>query len=1193
MSPRTPKLVGRAAELRIVEAALDTAEAGTSRSLGVLGEPGIGKSRLLDELARRAAQRGHLVVAGRAAELERDVPFALWVDALDGRIADLPADALRAIGDERLADLAVALPAIEHVCDVTPSPGVERHRVARAVRGLLEALAARGPVTVLLDDVHWADPASADVVALLLHRPPAGAALLTLAARTGRAPSIEEALQRAVHHGAARVLELGGLSRDDADALFAPGLGPAARARVYRESGGNPFFLEALAGGVKTTRAAGISPATADVPRSVLAALAGEIGRLGSPARALVQGAAVAGDPFELAPAAAAGALGEGQALEAIDELLACDLVRPTDDPRRWRFRHPLVRRAVYESAGGGWRLGAHGRAAALLAGRGATPAECAHHVARAAQPGDLAAVELLERAAGDTATTAPATAAEWNEAALAVLPLGAEHATRRFALLRALARSLAAAGRPVEAHDALRQALGELAPDAVERVEVVTALAELAAVWTQQPGEAGRMLAAERTRLAERAPGAAAVLTLAMAAERAAAGDHAATERLADEARDGARSSGDVVLEAAAAAGAADAAHCRLRTDDPDALAAVDAKIDEAGRLVDALCDEQVAERLHMLLSLTLARLFSGHPVPALQAVQRGLAVARRSGQGLLAPAFVCMRGFVAHELGRLDSAEADGEEALEAALISGNVAVAYWASIGSSWTALARGRPDAALAYGQSAWDLLGAHAGSQAGFSVADARLAAGDPQGAHAALEAFGWVSPQLWTLDRLKAADVAVRVMLALGRPRCPGVGAPRPGRERWAAQRRVRRDHRPRRGERPARLRRAAGGGSGGACRGRGGRRSRCSAVGRALPDAERGGSRRRRRGRQRTPRGPPRGRRARRLRRVGLPRRGAARAAAPRRAPSPGERSRGHAHRPVGAVLPRRRHAAGGADRPRARGRRTARGRRDERPDRPPPASQREHGREARVARAGQARDELALGRGGAARSAQRRRRLNADVPIWGVRWRTSAIPPGAPVGDRPGMTSTKPGGTPMHRTPRRPKASMAVALVALFCALGGTAIAQSGILITSPDQLGPSVVTSPKIATGAVRSTTVLDRSIAQRDMVNPTLRAEVRKDGTAVGGDVGGGVQHVAGSNRYDIGFTSSDLGPSGLDTCAFVVSPRFDFDQSSGHRALRAYVNHATGSPTIQVFTYQQRSDGLELASEADFDVVAAC
>ena len=96
-----------------MENALEASGAGTSRSLGVLGEPGIGKSRLLAELARRATQRGHLVLTGRAAELERDVPFALWIDALDSRVADLPAEALAAIGDERLADLAVALPAVQ------------------------------------------------------------------------------------------------------------------------------------------------------------------------------------------------------------------------------------------------------------------------------------------------------------------------------------------------------------------------------------------------------------------------------------------------------------------------------------------------------------------------------------------------------------------------------------------------------------------------------------------------------------------------------------------------------------------------------------------------------------------------------------------------------------------------------------------------------------------------------------------------------------------------------------------------------------------------------------------------------------------------------------------------------------------------------------------------------------------------
>ena len=178
------------------------------------------------------------------------------------------------------------------------------------------------------------------------------------------------------------------------------------------------------------------------------------------------------------------------------------------------------------------------------------------------------------------------------------------------------------------------------------------------------------------------------------------------------------------------------------------------------------------------------------------------------------------------------------------------------------------------------------------------------------------------------------------------------------------------------------------------------------------------------------------------------------------------------------------------------------------------------------------------------------------------------------------------------MKLRPRRPSASMAIALTALFCALGGTAIARD-ILITSPDQLASSVVTGPKIASDAVSGTKVLDRTIAQRDVINPSLRAQIRKDGFVIGGDVPGSIQHVGGSNRYDIPFSSGDLGPRGLDTCGFSASPWFDFDPSSGHRALRAYVNHAPGSAQIQVFTFELRSDGIEHPTEANFDVVAAC
>jgi DNA-binding CsgD family transcriptional regulator len=773
MSASAPPLVGREAELGVLDRALEAVGGGRSRAVGITGEPGIGKSRLLGELGRRAAALGHLVVAGRAAELERDVPFALWVEALDGHVdgPGAPAEALAGLGVERLADLAVALPAVGRLTGIAPAPTVERHRVARAVRALLEGLGRARPVTVLLDDVHWADPASADVIALLLHRPPEAPALLALAARARRVPGLEDALHAAARNDVAEVMEVGGLSREAAEALLPAAAGPAARARLYRESGGNPFYLQALAGAAAAAPGAPAALGSSGVPRAVVAALVGEVSALRPDARVLVQGAAVAGDPFDPSLAAAAAGMDDDEALEALDAVLAADLVRPTDRPRRFRFRHPLVRRAVYETAGGGWRLAAHARAAAALAARGATPAERARHAERAAHHGDLAAVELLARAAEQTATAAPSTAAGWYAAALRLLPEAAEHEGRRMALLRAQGLALASAGRAVEARDLLRRVLALLPPDAAaERVDLVVRLAELESMWTQGPDEARRLLLDERAALGAAEPRLAAALTLAMAGERSERGDHVATEELAGRALVEARAAGDRVLEAAAAAKAADAAHCRLRGDDPAALAAVDAKLAEATALVDALADGQRATGLRGLVSLGIALVMTGRFESGLAVVERGLALARRTRQGLLAPAFVSLRGFAASELGRLDAAEADEEEALESALLSGNLQVAFWASIQLSWIALARGRADAALDHGRRGWDLLGsAKEYSQAGFTVADARLATGDPQGALAALEVFGWVRPQLWTLDRLKAVDVAVRVLLALGR----------------------------------------------------------------------------------------------------------------------------------------------------------------------------------------------------------------------------------------------------------------------------------------------------------------------------------------------------------------------------------------------------------------------------------------
>jgi AAA ATPase domain len=261
----------------VLERALTAVEGGPSRTVGLRGEPGIGKSRLLAELASRAEERGHLVLAGRATELERDLPFALLIDAFDRHLASEPP---RRLDDEHLAQLAAVLPAVGQMPGVEPAPSPDgRHRVARAVRGLLELLARQRPVTVLLDDVHWADAASADVLALLIHRPPPTRVLLGLAARAGRAPDLEAALETAVRNDSADVVDVGPLSREAADALL-PSLQRAARERVYVESGGNPFYLDALARAAAADPYRRAATGMAGVPRAVRAALAGEVGVL-------------------------------------------------------------------------------------------------------------------------------------------------------------------------------------------------------------------------------------------------------------------------------------------------------------------------------------------------------------------------------------------------------------------------------------------------------------------------------------------------------------------------------------------------------------------------------------------------------------------------------------------------------------------------------------------------------------------------------------------------------------------------------------------------------------------------------------------------------------------------------------------------------------------------------------------------
>jgi ATP/maltotriose-dependent transcriptional regulator MalT len=465
MAPIGERLVGRSDELQTVEWLLDQLDGGTPTAVEVAGEPGIGKTRLLRELGARAEVRGHLVLGGSASELERDLPFSVFVDALDEYVRGLDPWHLEVLEEQVQAELAHVFPSLWALAKGRAvSLQHERYRSHRAVRALLERLAEARPLVLLLDDVHWVDSASGELLGALLRRPPASPVLLALGARPHQTPErLSAALERACREKILARIDLGPLSPEDARALFDQGLDHGAVSALYDESGGNPFYIHQLArmldpARAPSTEAVELSEAIG-VPPAVAAALAEELALLSAHSRLVLEGAAVAGDPFEPELAAAAAETSEASAMDAIDEVLQRDLIRQTEVPRRFRFRHPLMRRAVYETTAAGWRLGAHERCAEALSARGASAAARAHHVERSARQGDESAVAVLREAGETTARLAPESAARWFGAALRLVPETSLPAERT-ELLLARADAFAAAGRFARSHEALVEAM-------------------------------------------------------------------------------------------------------------------------------------------------------------------------------------------------------------------------------------------------------------------------------------------------------------------------------------------------------------------------------------------------------------------------------------------------------------------------------------------------------------------------------------------------------------------------------------------------------------------------------------------------------------------------------------------------------------------------------------------------------------
>jgi DNA-binding CsgD family transcriptional regulator len=748
------ELIGRQAELSTLDRQLDALAAHRGGAVHLTGEPGIGKTSLITELLRRAAGRGFRTFFGRAAEFERDAPFGVFVEALERDVGSVPLD------DARRALLATVFPQLG-----PPEAGHpdERHRLLRTFRWLLGVLTGDRPTVLALDDLHWADPASTDLACHLLHRGVDGPLLLVLASRPAQSDSrLLAALREAERHDLALPVPVGPLSEGDAEALLGDRVTSADRAALYRETGGNPFYLEQLAG-------PGVAATADGVPAAVTAALRHEIDTVSRQARVVLQAAALLGEPFDVDLAASTAEVPRGDALVALDELLGRDLVRPSPDARRFSFRHPIVRRAVHESAGLGWRLAAHGRAAEALAATGAPAALLAHHVAQSARLGDERAIAVLTEAGRETANRAPASAARWFDSALRLIPETADTRDRRLRLGADRAVALLVAGRLEESSEAFGRYLALSPPEPTpQRLRAVT-LAAMIDELLGREDRAGRLLETELSTLDDRSSGSAAELMRELAFVRFMRSDWAATRALA-------RASLEADGVPMAKIGALSVLSlCEYAAGAP---AAAGAAADEAARIFDGLPDAALAaHQPGIAIWLGWAEVCLGRYADAVHHVRRATAVSQAGGHRHLTVGLLVVTAEGLARQGLVAELAEVVENAVEASLLSESTLFLSWAMGLKCAIDVLRGDLFAAVEFGERA---LVDRAGRTGPFTegarlhLAEALVELGEPERGRALLD-----DAPLFPLYQPLWRELVVRADLALGRP-VPEDAADRP-----------------------------------------------------------------------------------------------------------------------------------------------------------------------------------------------------------------------------------------------------------------------------------------------------------------------------------------------------------------------------------------------------------------------------
>lgn len=443
-----PLFVGRAGLLRGVEELVD---GGGPRVVLLEGPAGIGKSRILQELARRLTERGATVLAGSATEFEQVLPFGAFVDMI-----------------EAAGRAGIGFP--EGAGDHRQLSGLEQIPFYRSIREAIDELDAPGGVLLVLDDVQWADEASLGLLEFLLHRPPGNLTAIITSYRTGTCPP---RLTRALHalDEPATHVRVPPLAQADVDEMF-PGL-PSNSRRLLTEAGaGNPLYLRLLAElPVRSLGALGSADPLLDeaVDNLLGETIRAELAGLAAEQNLVVRAAAVCGAEVGADLVAAVAQLPEDRVLDILDTLIGRGLLAARSG--RFRFTHPLLRAAAYGLSGPGWRIRAHRRAAEHLALLDAPLVLQAQHLQHSLRPGDTEARARLARAASSALASAPAASAQWFARVLEALPDTQDTERQRAKTQLLLARALLASGQLAEADEVLEALRGRLGPDHGETV--------------------------------------------------------------------------------------------------------------------------------------------------------------------------------------------------------------------------------------------------------------------------------------------------------------------------------------------------------------------------------------------------------------------------------------------------------------------------------------------------------------------------------------------------------------------------------------------------------------------------------------------------------------------------------------------------------------------------------------------------